>query len=179
MVDGSSTPEMRGMVCCLSGLCRYPQQPLDRPLKHLWQRAGLTLNAVKCNGKLRPQVDKVEAIRRNPRPTTKKEVRSFLGLMGWYQRFIPNFASITTPLTNLLVKNVKKPISWTEDCETAFKGLKEKICSSPVLQSPHFNQHFLVQVDTSATGIGAVLAQGAPGAEKPVVFLSRKLLSRV
>lgn len=157
------------------------------------QAAGLTLNVNKCewarqeagylgyhlgNGQLRPQVDKVEAIRRSPRPRTKKEVRSFLGLVGWYRRFVPNFASIAVPLTDLLSKSVSNPVPWTEDCETAFNTLKEKMCSSPVLQSPDFSQRFLVQVDASATGIGAVLAQGSSGEEKPVVYLSRKLLPR-
>ncbi len=91
---------------------------------------------------------------------------------------MPNFASIAGPLTNLLSKTVTNPIPWTDDCETAFNSLKEKMCSSPVLQSPDFSQRFLVQVDASATGIGAVLAQGSAGEERPVVYLSRKLLPR-
>ncbi len=130
------------------------------------------------NGQLRPQVNKVEAICQSPRPKTKKEVRSFLGLVGWYRRFVPNFASIAAPLTNLLNKGVANPIPWTEDCEAAFKTLKEKMCSSPVLQSPDFTQSFLVQVDASAKGLGAVLVQGTQGNEKPIVYLSRKLLPR-
>ncbi len=79
---------------------------------------------------------------------------------------------------NLLTKAAKSPMEWTEDCKAAFRMLKEKICSSPVLQSPDFNQRFLVQVDASATGVGAVLAQGEVGAEKPVVYISRKLFPR-
>ncbi len=167
-------------------------QHLQQILKRI-EEAGLTLNVSKCewarqeanylgyhlgNGQLRPQVDKVEAIRRSPQPKTKKEVRSFLGLVGWYRRFVPNFASIAAPLTNMLSKTVTNPIPWTDDCETAFNSLKEKMCSSPVLQSPDFSQKFLVQVDASATGIGAVLAQGSAGEERPVVYLSRKLLPR-
>ncbi len=167
-------------------------QHLQQILKRI-EEAGLTLNISKGewarqeanylgyhlgNGQLRPQVDKVEAIRRSPQPKTKKEVRSFLGLVGWYRRFVPNFASIAAPLTNLLSKMVTNPIPWTDDCETAFNSLKEKMCSSPVLQSPDFPQRFLVQVDVSATGIGAVLAQGSAGEERPVVYLSRKLLPR-
>ncbi len=168
----------------------------EEHLTHMLKRireAGLTLNVKKWewarqetsylgyhlgNGKLRPQVDKVEAIRRSPRPRSKKEMRCFLGLVGWYRRFIPDFATIAIPLTNLLTKAAKSPMEWTEDCEAAFRTLKEKICSSPVLQSHDFNQRFLVQVDASATGVGAVLAQGEVGAEKPVVYISRKLLPR-
>ncbi|KAL0166586.1 hypothetical protein M9458_038430, partial [Cirrhinus mrigala] len=79
------------------------------------------------NGQLRPQMDKVGAIQRSRQPKTKKEVRPFLGLVGWYRRFVPNFASIPAPLTNLLSKTVPNPIPWTDDCETAFNALKDKI----------------------------------------------------
>lgn len=168
-------------------------------LKHLKDtlsrihKAGINLNVKKCEwarqetrylgyhlgkGQLKPQVDKVEAIRRSSRPRTKKEGRSFLGLVGWYRRFIPDFAIIAAPITNLLMKEARSPVKWTEDCEGAFNTLKEKMCPSPVLQSPDFTKRFLVQVDASATGFGAVLAQGNEGAENPVLFINRKLLPR-
>lgn len=67
-----------------------------------------------------------------------------MGLLGWYRKFIPEFSSIATPLTNLLAKMVRNPVSWTEDCETTFRTLKEKICSRSVLQIPDFTQWFLV-----------------------------------
>lgn len=165
---------------------------LERVLVQI-QRAGLTLNPAKCQwareeakylgyrlgrGEVRPQVDKVEAIRSCPRPRTKKEVRSFLGLAGWYRRFVPQFATIATPLTNLTAKDQRNPVTWSEDSETAFQTLKACLCSSPVLRSPDFSQRFLVQTDASAVGLGAVLAQGDPGEERPVLHMSRKLLPR-
>lgn len=101
-----------------------------------------------------------------------------MGLIGWYRRFVSDFATLAVPLTNLLAKGIKNPIPWTEDCENAFVKLKERICADPVLQSPDFTQRFLVQVDASATGLGAVLLQGATGEERPVTYLSRKLLPR-
>ncbi|KAL0199477.1 hypothetical protein M9458_008017, partial [Cirrhinus mrigala] len=167
-------------------------QHLRQTLKKITE-AGLTLNIGKCewarqeasylgyhldNGQLCPQVNKVEAIRQSPRPKMKKEVRPFLGLVGWYRWFVPNLTSIAAPLTNLLKKSVANPIQWNKDCKVAFKTLKEKMCSSPVLQSPAFTQSFLVQVDASAIGLGAVLVQGTQGNEKPVVYFSRKLLPR-
>lgn len=69
-------------------------------------------------------------------------------------------------------------MEWTEACETAFRTLKACLCSSPVLKSPNFTYRFLVQTDASAVGLGAVLAQGVLGKERPVLYLSRKLLSR-
>lgn len=65
-------------------------------------------------GKVRSQVDKGEAIRNCPRPRTKKEVKSFLGLAGWYWRFVPQFATIATPLTALTDKDQNSPVTWTE-----------------------------------------------------------------
>lgn len=160
---------------------------------HKIQKAALTLNVTKCelakhdtkylgfqlgNGEVRPQLDKVEAIRNCPRPRTKKEVRSFLGLVGWYRRFIPQFSEKAVPLTNLKTKMVKNPVPWTEDCEHAFTYLKECLCTFPVLRSPDFAKRFLVQVDASARGIGAVLLQEDRGQKYPVLYLSRKLLPR-
>uniref|UniRef100_A0A3P9KG95 Gypsy retrotransposon integrase-like protein 1 n=1 Tax=Oryzias latipes TaxID=8090 RepID=A0A3P9KG95_ORYLA len=157
------------------------------------QNAGLTLNVSKCEwarketrylgyllggGEVRPQVDKVEVIRNCPRPRTKKEVRSFLGLAGWYRRFVHQFATIAAPLTALTEKRQKNPVTWTDECEQAFQALKNKLCSCPVLKSPNFDQRFLVQVDASAVGLGAVLAQGDPGEERPVLYLSQKLQPR-
>lgn len=74
-------------------------------------------------------------------------------------------------------KEAHHPVEWSgNECESAFQGLKERICSPPVLHSPDFNRRFLVQVDASGVGIGAVLAQGESDEEKPVLYLSRKLL---
>ncbi|KAK7938780.1 hypothetical protein WMY93_002106 [Mugilogobius chulae] len=167
-------------------------QHLSLVLKKI-EQAGLTLNPAKCEwarqetrylgyhlgqGEVRPQVDKVEAILKSPRPQTKKEVRSFLGLAGWYRRFVPQFATIAAPLTALTTKDQRNPVIWTEDCDTAFRTLKAHLCSSPVLKSPDFSKRFLVQVDASMVGLGAVLAQGDPGEERPILYLSRKLQPR-
>ncbi|XP_027865809.1 uncharacterized protein LOC114140258 [Xiphophorus couchianus] len=156
------------------------------------QNAGLTLNVNKCawaqeevtylgylvgHGQIKPQLEKVRAIQTIPRPQTKKQVRSFLGLVGWYRRFIPHFSTLAAPLTELTKRSTSK-IMWKEDCEHAFQSLKKLICQAPVLQSPNFSEPFIVQVDASNVGLGAVLAQGEAGEEKPVLFLSKKLFDR-
>ena len=121
-------------------------------------------------------MDKVEAIRSCPCPRSKKEVRSFLGLASWYRRFVPQFATVAAPLTALTAKDQRNLVISNEDCEVEFHAVKACLCSLPVLRSPDFSQRFLVQTDASAVGLGAVLAQGEPGDERPVLYLSCKLL---
>ncbi len=84
---------------------------------------------------MRPHVSKVEAIVRSPKPRTKKEVRSFLGLVGWYRWFIPDFATIAAPLTDLLSKAGEKTVEWTEACERAFNTLKDKMCYKSLIST--------------------------------------------
>lgn len=155
--------------------------------------AGLVANATKCHlakpevtylgyvlggGVIKPQLDKVEAVRSCPPPTTKKRVRSFLGLVGWYRRFIPNFSSRAAVLTDLTRKNSPQKVVWSSECEAAFQDLKDCLCQDPVLQSPNFELPFCVQTDASGVGLGAVLLQGDSGNRRPVQYISRKLFPR-
>ncbi|KAI4901393.1 hypothetical protein NFI96_008728 [Prochilodus magdalenae] len=155
--------------------------------------AGLTANPGKCHlakgmvsylgyvlggGAIRPQVDKVQAVQECPIPTTKRRVRSFLGLVGWYRRFIPNFADRAAPLTNLTKKDQPQRVKWTEECNSAFNDLKDCLCSDPVLGSPDFGKPFVVQTDASGNGLGAVLLQGVENSRRPILYISRKLFPR-
>jgi hypothetical protein len=90
-------------------------------------------------------------------PTTVFEVRSFLGLAGYYQRFIPNFSKITKPITELLKKRNK--YVWSEACDEAFKQLKKLLTTSPVLAQPDTTKSFDVYCDASGTGLEGVLMQ--------------------
>ena len=74
------------------------------------------------NGEISPENDKIEAVVKFPRPTTKKDVRAFLGLLGYYRKFTPNYASTALPLTDLTKKSL--PVLWTAACDTAFSELK-------------------------------------------------------
>ncbi|KAL3999724.1 growth arrest and DNA-damage-inducible protein [Sarotherodon galilaeus] len=160
---------------------------------HSIRMAGLTINPKKCSiakreveylgfvvgsGKIKPQVGKIEAIQSFPVPTTKRKVRGFLGLVGWYRKFIPSFAERSTALNDLTKGSAPNKVRWTEDCEQAFRDLKEAVCTHPVLHSPDFNKPFILQTDASGVGLGAVLQQEVDGERRPVVFLSRKLLDR-
>ena len=158
------------------------------------QDAGLTMKLSKCqfgmahciylghvvgSGVVKPEETKLEAMREFPRPKTKKEARCFLGLTGYYRRFIPDFASIAAPLSDLTRKNLPSTVIWTPACETAFQTLKKQMLSQPILHNPDFSRAFVLQTDASQRGVGAVLSQtDGDGAEHPVGYFSRKLLNR-
>ena len=107
-------------------------------------------------GIVSPVKDKLKAIRDFPRPMNKKQVRSFLGLAGYYRRFISDFATVAAPLTDLTKSSEPHRVNWTSKCEEAFENLKAALSSSPVLRSPDFGRPFVLQTDASDVGIGAV-----------------------
>ena len=127
-------------------------------------------------GNVRPQESKVAAIRDWPRPTSKKQVKSFLGLVGYYQRFIPGFATLASPLNDLTRKALPDRVTWSEAVGRAFGHLRRALCSEPVLITPDFSLSLLVHTDASEVGLGAVLSQVQGGEEHPVMYVSRKLL---
>ncbi|XP_059210478.1 uncharacterized protein LOC131989303 [Centropristis striata] len=157
------------------------------------RQAGLTANPKKCavgrrevrylgyhlgGGQVRPQVDKTAAIAACPRPKSKKEVRRFLGLAGYYRRFIPNFAELTSPLTDLTRKGASDPVQWTERCQVSLERVKQTLCGEPLLHTPNFSLPFVLQTDASGRGLGAVLSQQVQGVDRPVLYISRKLSER-
>ena len=151
--------------------------------------SGLTINLAKCDfgastvkylghrvgyGGIRPLEAKVADIRNFEAPKTRKGLRSFLGLIGFYRRFCRNFAQIASPLTDLLSE--RRSWNWSPACEEAFKDLKALLASTPILQAPDFEKPFVLYVDASENGIGGMLGQECDGTVKPVAYMSRKLL---
>ena len=151
--------------------------------------AGITLKASKCviahqkvdflgyvlsaNG-IQPQQRLTNAIRDFPCPSTKKELKRFLGLAGFYRQFIPHFAEISKPLNRL--SNDSVIYAWDQTCQTAFTTLKEKLCAKPVLAFPRCGKTFIVEVDASNIAVGGVLSQDQPdGTIHPVAYLSTTL----
>ncbi|GFY54055.1 retrovirus-related Pol polyprotein from transposon 17.6 [Trichonephila inaurata madagascariensis] len=127
-------------------------------------------------GKRSPAELKIEAIQNFPIPTTKTQIRAFLGLPGYYRQYIPMFSAIVAPLTDLL-KGVNKTgkIVWNDKCNESFKMLKEKLSRKPVLHAPDFSKSFILQTDASDQGYGVVLTQKDDnGKEHPILFLSKK-----
>ena len=121
---------------------------------------------------------KVKAVVNWPQPSSVKELQRFLGFANFYRRFIRNFSVIAAPLTSLL-RGGGKCFKWTADCTAAFAQLKGKFTSAPILHHPDPEKEFIVEVDASNTGVGAVLSQrhGNPAKMFPCAFYSRKLNS--
>ena len=120
---------------------------------------------------------KVTAIQRFAQPTIKKQVRSFLGLVGFYRKFIPNFSAIPAPLTDFTRKEKPNKVIWKEQQENAFVSLKYALMVTSVLKLPDVNETFILQTDASDAGVGAVLLQEEDCIKKPVAYASQKLKS--
>ncbi|KAL0537612.1 hypothetical protein IC582_026595 [Cucumis melo] len=114
---------------------------------------------------------KIEAVTGWTRPSTVSEVRSFLGLAGYYRRFVENFSRIATPLTQLTRNGV--PFVWSKACEDSFQTLKQKLVTAPVLTVPDGSGSFVIYSDASKKGLGCVLMQQG----KVVAYASRQLKS--
>ena len=104
-----------------------------------------------------------------PRPTFAIDIRSFLGLAGYYRRFVEGFTSIASPLTRLTQKIVKFQLS--DDCEKSFVELKTRLSTTPVLTLPNGSDGYVVYCDASRVGLGCVLMQR----DKVISYASRKL----
>ena len=136
------------------------------------READLKLKASKCNffkkhiqylGHLvsgegiEPLPEKLEAVRKMPPPTTPKEVRQFLGLVGYYRKFVPKFADIARPLTNLTKLDV--PYEWTNRCQEAFEFLKQMLLKEPILKYPDPSKPYTLFTDASKFAWACVLTQ--------------------
>ncbi|KAK3090518.1 hypothetical protein FSP39_012438 [Pinctada imbricata] len=157
------------------------------------QEAGLTIRPSKCklgsdrieclghivgNGTIQPDPNKVRAVEEFPLPITKTNLKSFLGLTGYYRQYIGKYAEISVVLTEMLKKNRPNKLQWDTKTTDAFRSLKQALTTSPVLITPDFQKPFTVQTDASQFAIGAVLSQEMCDGDHPVAYLSRKLLPR-
>ena len=111
---------------------------------------------------------KIKSITEWTNPTNISKLRGFLRLMGYFRRFIRNYAHRTAPLSNLLKKNASH---WNEEVEKCFEALKVIMSSTLVLATPNFSKLFVIECDTPGYGLGAVLMQD----EHPIAFESGKL----
>jgi hypothetical protein len=151
---------------------------------------GITLNAKKCTfaettvkclgfiidqGKVRPDPEKVSAIKNFPKPLSKKQMRSFLGVLHFYNKFVPHLATHVSKLTNLLCNNMPDKIIWNENLNSCFESAVELVSNDALLFIPKKGYKFVVQTDASLIGIAGVLGQDIDGVFRPISFISRKL----
>ena len=134
---------------------------------------GITL----CQNGIRRKDDKCEAIVNTKRPRTKKQVRSFLGAVGYYRRYIKNFAHIALPLIKLTKDNISNTcVPWGETEQKAFDTLKSKLIDAPILANINYDLPIIIRTDACGFGIGAQMVQPTPdGHERVVSYYSRVL----
>ncbi|XP_048251449.1 uncharacterized protein LOC125379241 [Haliotis rufescens] len=117
---------------------------------------------------------KIEAVKSFPRPKNVGDLRSYLGLCGYYRKFVKDYAHIVAPLNKLLGKDV--PFVWSDDADKAFQTLKQALISSPILVFPDFNKPFILYTDSSSFAIGFVLGQkDSEGRERVVAYGGKSL----
>lgn len=154
--------------------------------------ANLTLKISKCcfcrkemkylghiitqNG-IKPDPSLTKAVSKFPQPKTIKDVQSFLGLSGYYRRFIKDYAKIAEPLLKQLrqLKDKNYHLKWTAECTTAFENLKKKLTDAPIMSTPNFKEPFILELDACEYGLGAVLTQEYNKQKFVIAFASRTL----
>ncbi|KAK3547073.1 hypothetical protein QTP86_009905 [Hemibagrus guttatus] len=143
--------------------CEF-HRPTVTFLGYVVSRRGVEMDAVK-----------VRTVTDWPAPTTVRELQCFLGFTNFYRRFIRNYSSVAGPLTSLL-RGKPKRLTWTDQARVAFQQLKDCFTTAPILRHPDPDLPFVVEVDASSSGLGAVLSQshGGPGKLHPCAFYSRK-----
>ena len=128
-----------------------------------------------ANGSLQMDPAKVSAVTSWPVPDSRKQLQRFLGFANFYRRFIRNYSSVAAPLTALT--SPKVPFCWTPGADKAFQVLRSRFTNAPILQTPDPDRQFVVEVDASDIGVGAVLSQRSASDQKlhPCAFFSRRL----
>lgn len=167
-----------------------------KTLEQLFSRirdAGLTVKPQKCEvgareitflghvlggGEVRPMESMVAKILEATKPETKKQVRSFLGLAGYYRDMIPHYAEKVLPLVEMTRKRESNRVTWTPEREAAFEAIKTALASRPIVKAPDLEKEYVIRSDASDRGIGAVLMQEHDGVLHPVSYASRQLVPR-
>ena len=136
--------------------CAFGQQELEY-MGHIVTNHGVKVDQ-----------SEIEVMVNRPRPNNISELHGFLGLTGYYRKFVRNYGLLARPLTNLLKKG---QFEWNDEVEQAFLGLKHAMTTTPILAMPNFSEPFTIETEASSDGIGAVFTQQG----LPIVFMSRAL----
>ncbi|GJU34822.1 reverse transcriptase domain-containing protein [Tanacetum coccineum] len=164
---------------CLSRVDKMLQRCEDTNLCLNWEKShfmvkeGIVLSHKISKNGIKVDKAKVDVIAKLPHPTTVKGVRSFLGHVGFYRRFIKDFSKISRPMTPLLEKNT--PFIFSNECIQSFEMLKKKLTEAPILIAPDWDLPFELMCDASDFAIGAVLGQRHEKHFRPIHYASKTI----
>ncbi|VDI04428.1 Hypothetical predicted protein [Mytilus galloprovincialis] len=168
-----SKPELFSSLDLTSG---FWQVPLDPTTKHksafITHKGVYEFNRLPFDG-IRVNPENTEKVKDFSRPTTAKQVKSFLGMANYYRKFVKDYAHIAAPLTKLLKKDQR--FKWTSECDIAFQNLKDRLTSAPILSFPHLDKPFILATDSSEFSNGYILSQIQNGLEHVIAYGGRQL----
>nr|GFA17413.1 reverse transcriptase domain-containing protein [Tanacetum cinerariifolium] len=153
--------------------CEDTKLALNWEKSHFIVKEGIVLGHKISKKGIEVDKEKIEVILKLPHPTTVKGIRSFLGHVGFYRRFIKDLSKISRPMTHLLEKN--SPFIFSNECIQAFRNLKEKLTEAPILIAPNWDQPFELMCDASDYAIGAVLGQRIEKHFWPIHYASKTM----
>ena len=120
---------------------------------------------------IKPLPEKLESIAKLPMPQNAKQVKQFLGLVGYYRKCVPHFSDISRPLTQLTKKN--ESFNWTTECNKCFQMLKDYLQEAPILRYPDPSTDYVLYTDTSKYAYAGILTQTINGTDHPVAYTGR------
>ena len=173
LIYSKTEEEHKQHLCQVLDILRKNQLYAKLPKCQLFKRSVNFLGHVLDEHGLSMEKDKIKAIIEWPRPKNRKEILSFLGLAGYYRRFIKNFSQLALKMTELLKNDVEW--NWSIEVERSFQSLKQVVTSAPLLRSPDQSKPFVVTTDASGFAVGAELSQEFDGELQPIAFMSKKL----
>nr|GEY42972.1 reverse transcriptase domain-containing protein [Tanacetum cinerariifolium] len=153
--------------------CEDTKLALNWEKSHFKVKEGIVLGHKISKKGIEVDKAKIEVISKLPHPTIVKGIRSFLGHIGFYRRFIKDFSKISRPMTHLLEKN--SPFIFSNECIHAFRTLKDKLIESPILIAPNWDQPFELMCDASDYAVGAVLGQRIEKHFWPIHYASKTM----
>ncbi len=183
------------VMCYVDDLIIY-SNTLEEHLEHIeavlkkLQEANIYVKLAKCQfgveeikflghivGKegMKPDPEKTKAVKNMDIPKDEKAVSRFLGMAGFYRKYVKNFSARTTHLRELTRKDTK--FVWTKECEDEMNDIKDALTKGPVMVYPDWNKKFILSTDASYQGLGATLSQMGPGGEQVIAYASRSLNS--
>ena len=152
---------------------RYANLTL-KPSKCMFSRERIKfLGHIVSSKGIEPMENKCQAVRDFPQPCKVKDVCSFIGLAGYYRKFIKDYSKIAAPLTDLTKR--EKSFQWSDSCEQAFQTLKQKLTTAPILAYPDYQKDYILYTDASSSAIGMVLSQEYDGRERVISYGGKKL----